>query len=232
MRNLEEFNGRFSKEICFIIGSGPSLVDFDPNILRDRLTISVNSGFLAAPNSKFFLSDDENVCRWSYFNNELMTADATVLLYEDKLEHEAMKFGSRAVLFRHRKGYHITPRYKHEVYENRLFEARTSVGTAVHVAFIAGCREIVLLGIDCCRVSGKRYFWQFWDRPPTRSDSVPVDYYRKIKSDTIETDSDLVDILRYWKKLYHSVRGKCKIYNASPISLVDVFPTIKLSDLV
>jgi hypothetical protein len=49
--------------------------------------------------------------------------------------------------------------------EKPIVGARTSMGSAVHFAYIMGCDPIVLLGCDCCYLQGKRYFWQFPNEP-------------------------------------------------------------------
>ncbi len=257
MRNLEEYNNVYKDKLCFIIGSGPSLHFQDLGMLDKHLTIAVNSGYLAFPNANFFVSDDWAVADWSYFSKDLVEAECTtVLLYEDNLQHAASMFGDRAVLFRHRRGYHLTEPYKHEEYEYRIFEAQTSVGTAIHIAYNMGCRKIILLGIDDRYHEGKRYFWQFRkDKPFQRGKfirnyrkivrlgaEVSEDEYGVVSNLRRATDSninlpdadlldvDLLGISKYWKELYKNLQGHCDVFNASHLSRSSLFPKIKLSE--
>lgn len=232
MRNLEEFNGKHQGEIAFVLGSGPSVNMLDLSPLTKHVTIAVNSGYLAFPEATYFLSDDWSVARWSYFFNDLRASKSTTaLLYEDMLKNEAWQFGNRAVLFRHRKGYHLTDKYEHKNPLNHICQARTSVGSAIHVAHIMGCRKIVLIGIDCCRQDSLRYFWGkrgAVEKRPFRKDDIPVDRYRRTFHKGRQTDTDLIDITRYWKNKAVYFNDKCKIFNASPISLLDEFQKINL----
>lgn len=230
MRNLEEFNGKHVGQPCFIIGSGPSINCLNLAPLEHYVTIACNGGFVAHPKATYFLSDDWDVSNWSYFMIDLRAAMNTiVLMYEDKLKYAAHIFGGRSVLFRHRRGYDVTDKYEHEVKENRIVQARSSIGTAIHVAHIMECSPIILLGVDCCR-TGKtqhRWFWQdkVGDDRPTRLDDRRLDKYSTVEN----SDTDLQDILSYWEMAGPRFRDKCSVYNASPISLVDAFERIDLN---
>lgn len=225
-KNLDEFNDKFKGETCFILGSGPSVNLVDLSLLANRLTIAVNSAIVALPSAKFFVSDDWAVANWNFFD-DLKKSQTVALLYEDKLSKHADEFDGRAVIFRHRKGYHLSKPYRHNIYEQRVFEARTSVGTAVHIAYIMGCKEIVLIGVDCCRLEGCRYFWQDNEKyNVARNDDVPVDGFRKVTVHGNEMDTDLFSILYYWEKVSNVARGKIEIFNSSPISVVDCFKRV------
>ena len=229
MRNLEEFNKEHSNQIAFIIGSGPSVNMLDLSPLNDYVTIAVNSGYLAFPESDYFVSDDHSVARWSYFFNDLRKSNhTTVFLYEDMLRNQSWIFGNRAVMFRHRQGFHLTDTYKHDMYENHICQARTSVGSAIHIAHIMGCSKIVLIGIDCCRQDDKRYFWSGDLETPYRNDGLSIDRYRKVVYENRKTDTDLISITRYWREKSHYFNTKCNIFNASPITILDEFPKINL----
>lgn len=235
MRNLEEFNGVHKGKTAFVVGSGPSTGMLDLEPLRDYVTIAVNSGYVAVPFSDYFITDDWSVANWSYFFKDLKESESTIaLLYEDMLKNQSAQFNDRAVLFRHRLGYHITDKYEHNNRKNHICQARTSSGSAIHVAHIMGCDKIVLIGVDCCRSESVRHFWgkrgAVSDRP-YRSDKFPVDPYRRITDSDVQTDTDLMDILAYWKKQAHHF-NKCGVLNASPISVLEMFPKINLQEFI
>lgn len=234
MRNLEEFNQSYKNKTAFVIGAGCSIHLQDLSPLSDFLTITVNSGFLAFPKADFFITDDWSTACWSYFFKDLKEADTTVLLYKNMLKDKASMFGDRAVLFKHRKGYHITDTYSHSNYDMHIMQSRSSVGSAIHVAHIMGCSKIVLIGIDGRRIDNFRYFWQM-DRNKYkvyRNDTVPVDKYRRTKHAGISTDNDLMDMQNYWQRFGSKLSGKCSILNASPISLITAFPKVELKDII
>jgi len=232
-RNLEEFNGKHEGQAAFILAPGPSLslISVIKPALHSFVTISVNSAY-AMSETDYFVSDDSEVAVWSYFAHDLRNSpNTTVFLYEDKLKNTVPWFGDRAVLFRHRLGYNITNTYEHENSINKIVQCRTSLASAIHIAHIMGCSPIIVLGLDCVRVNGLRWFWQFdsWKRKPQRLDGRKADKYNHIRS---SGDSDLSSILHYWKTQGKEINKTCEVYNASDISKVDVFPYVDLNTIV
>ena len=194
------------------------------------VTIAVNSGYCICPDADYFVSDDWSCAHWSYMFNDLKNSKKTIaLLYDKKLKNIAHWFGQRTVLFKHRKGWHLSDTYSHTEYNHHICQARNSLVTAIAIAHIMGCSPIILLGADCCRKDGKRYFWQFWEqkRQPYRNYGIPVDRYNKLPA--LQTDTDLLDILQYWNRFGKEVKKKCQILNASQISKIDIFPKIDLT---
>jgi len=235
MRTLEEFNGYYADKprTCFIVGAGTSIKDQDLSPLRDFVTIAVNSGYVAVPFADFFVSDDWATSKWSYFLHDLYYSKNTIaLLYADKLQRLGQIFGDREVIFRHRTWYNLTDTYKHKEYALRVCQCRTSIGSAIHIAYIMGCTEIVLLGVDCCRAEDKRYFWQFKENQPFRVDKASIDPFYIVKLGIYQSDSDLVDILSFWETMGSNFLEKCQIYNASPISMLSIFPKVDLEDFI
>jgi len=109
-RNLEEFNQIHKDKPAIIIGSGTSIFGLDLSPLKNCITLAVNSGYVAYPESNYFVSDDWSVANWSYFFRDLQQSPITLaLLYENKFRDSGSIFGERVVQFRHRLGYHVTP---------------------------------------------------------------------------------------------------------------------------
>ena len=236
IRNLEEFNQRYRGQIGLILASGPSLcqhLSFLKSIPYKWATLAVNSSIIACPDADFFISDDHDVCNWSYFHN-LKDSKTTMLLYEDKLGHTTHAFGDRAVLYRHRKGEYITDYYDHNCYDFRIGEGRSSVFSAIHIAHIMGCKCIMILGLDGCRSGKYRWFWQLpsWENKPKRTDGKRGDKYRCYIDGQNILDSDLMDISRYWEERGPDINKKCLVYNGSVNSVINVFPYIPLNEFV
>lgn len=237
MRNLEEFNQSYQKRPAFIIASGPSVFGLDlDTLLKDQITIAVNSGYVAMKTAKFFVSDDWSVVNWSYFFNDLYQSPTTLaLLYENKFRDAHQIFGERFVAFRHRTGYHITNNYSHSNKENHILQSRTSVGSAIHIAHIMGCDPICLIGVDCHRTNGLRYFWQFDPSKynyPFRRDRTRFDNFQRIMHKGKQSDTDLVDILKYWETFGKELNEKCRVFNLSPASALDIFTKVSLDDFL
>lgn len=238
MRNLEEYNNKHEGKPCFILGGGCSVGLEDLTPLKNHVTIGVNSGYIALPDASFFISDDWAVMHWSFVFRDLKESKNTIaLLYESKLNRICSWFGERSVLFRHKKGYELTNYYKHSDPKFHIWEARSSVGSAIHVAHIMGCNPIFLMGIDCCRYNGYRYFWQMptFKNKPYRNDGMKIDTFVRSKirkkDQLIESDKDLDSIRSYWISLKSPLCDKnIKIYNVSRISVLDVFPKMELQD--
>ncbi len=93
-----------------------------------------------------------------------------------------------------------------------------------------GCKKIVLLGVDCCRIQGRRWFWQFRDKPPVRNDGVPIDKYIPVKHKGRQSDTDLVSILKAWDVSAKEINKKCTVVNASKFSVVTSFPKASLEE--
>lgn len=235
MRNLEEFNQKYTNKPALIIGSGPSVLDQDLSIFSEFVTIAVNSGYLLY-DSDFFVSDDWSVGQWSYFFKDLRNSKkTTALLYEDKLRNSCKLFGNRSVMFKHRTGYHITDTYSHSNKKNHIVQARTSVGSAIHIAHIMGCPKIAIIGVDGHRTGGHRHFWQspkFNKEEPYRSDKIRKDHYLQCDYKGKKSDYDLKDILTYWNRYGREFLNKCQVYNASKESMVSVFPKKDLEELL
>jgi len=140
-------------------------------------------------------------------------------------------FGNRAVLFRHRTGYHFTKTYSHTKKKNHVGQARSSVSTAIQIAYVMGCSKAVLLGMDCRRYRGFRYFWQLpgWKRP-YRNDGVAIDTYKKKKDGPVESDRDLIQIKQAWQVIADNLPDDFALYNGSKLTILDHFPKVELQD--
>lgn len=236
IRNLEEFNQKHKGKSAIILASGPSLIDEIENFsyFPKFVTIAVNSGY-AAYETDYFVSDDWETKIWHHFAISLKRSNKTIaLLYEDKLGDQAHLFGERSVIYRHRLGYYMTSKYEHDNYDNYIMQCRSSLGSAIHIAFIMGIKSIMILGLDCCRKQKYRWFWQLpeWKNKAKRLDGKKEDKYRWRKQNHIDTDSDLIDILNYWNKHGAEINKKCTVYNGSKISQVKVFPYKSLKDFI
>jgi hypothetical protein len=161
---VKDLKDKHKDELCFIYGAGPSLRYVDETQLRDYVTITVNSGFLKDRLCDYFVSDDSSIEDWSYYDSIWMFR-CKKLLYRDKFEPICSE-KKNVVFYDHE--WWFSPSDKKYNYEGLKLKkeepivgARTSMGSAVHLAYIMGCDPIVLLGNDCKIKDDKRYFWQY-----------------------------------------------------------------------
>ena len=163
---VSDFKNKYKGEIAFLLGGGPSLHDVDIDLITDHVCIAVNSGIQKYPFCKYFISDDEDIKNWSYYNDFIKTSSCVKFLYDKKFKNICRDL-ENVVLFKHKSFF--SP--ENNVYnldglkltkEEPIIGSRTSMGSAAHLSFLMGCDPIVLLGNDC-RLSknGKRYYWQF-----------------------------------------------------------------------
>jgi len=235
MRNFEELCDKYSGT-CFIVGSGPSLNSQNLGFLANYTTIAVNAGYIAVPEADFFVSDDQDVVEWQYAYDALRQSDKTqVLLYEWKFQRFGnwqecrCWYGNRLVSFSHRKGYHLTHQYQHDHPKYGIWQARSSLGSAIHLAYLMNFKEIVLLGVDCVYVDGKRHFYEVGKhraKPERRRPFFQRRFPRKIGKHT--TDQDLLDILSYWNRIYERIGNHFTLRNASPISIIKNIPKVNI----
>ena len=72
---LSDFKDKHKGEIAFLLGGGPSLHDLDIDLIKDHVCIAVNSSIAKYPDSNFFISDDEDISRWTYYRDILKKAE-------------------------------------------------------------------------------------------------------------------------------------------------------------
>lgn len=239
---LRDLQDKHKGQAGFVVGSAPSLHFQDRSVLNDYVVFAVNAGILACPECDYFVSDDEGAIDWNYYKDMARNSRCIKLLYETKLSKHVDHFRKEdVVFFKHKTWY--DPNKK--IYpdgglimtkdaEAPIIGARTSLATAVHLAYIAGCDPIVMLGADCCYRDNKRYFWQFPGEPKAfrvkgghvfstpnrgRKDGKPVDHH-------------CVDFIGYWKQFADINAETANIVYASEGGILNVFPILTLKEVI
>lgn len=240
MPDLKSFENKHEGCLAFILGAGPSLHFQDVSPLKDYITFAVNSGILKYPKCDYFVSDDIAAREWNWYKVTAKSSNCYKLLFKKKLEGEADLFGDKVVWYDHvpehnpdfdcnnKDGYRMM-----KDANEPIIGARTSAGSAVHLALIMGCEPIVLLGCDSCYRNGKRYFWQF----PGESKAVRVNssqpvYCRadKGKRRNKAVDQHCCDFDEYWDRV--SDMNDINIIYASEGGLIRAFPSMTLEEVL
>ena len=238
---LKELENKHIGKIGFVVGAGPSLHDVDFSLLKDHVTIAVNSAILKSDQFDYFVSDDQAVRNWQYFD-DLKYMPCICLLFHDKLKCHSGHISNRRKAFFDHKCWYSPSEQKHypegliltKDAKKPIIGARTSSGTALHLAYIMGCDPIVLLGSDCCFKRGRRYFWQFKGEKKARKinggiPSFPMTKAR-VKGECVDKNS--LDFLDYWEALAEQTKKQnINIINSSD-GILDVFPRISLNKVL
>ena len=109
-----------------------------------------------------------------------------------------------------------------------IIGARTSTGTAIHLAYIMGFDPIVLIGNDCCHYQRKRYFWQFpGEKKAYRVDGMPIVFVAdRGKMGNKSIDKHSVDFMQY----FNALSKQCKKQNINIIDASGEFGLLKCFD--
>lgn len=240
---MKDLQDKHAGKMCFIVGAGPSLRSVNASLLSNYITITVNSGILKVPDCDYFLSDDIGVKHWNYWHDHAKNGKCIKLLYEDKLKAEAGHFDpQKVVFFKHKwwfqppKSYNLPDGLIMTKDANLpIIGARTSVGSAVHIAYIMGCDPIVLLGCDCCYGPRNiRYFWQFpGETPAHRINGERVFCHANSgKMNNKCVDHHCVEFTQYWARLAKINAGTANIIYASEGGILRCFPVMTLNEVL
>jgi len=158
----------FRGQPCFIIGAGPSMIDFDYSLLKDKLTIGVNKVF-----TKYYCTINYSMdARFhDYYNYDIVNHP------EDKKDMLLWQnyTGIKACIDLANKNFYFAPdvyvikclmkRYISLNIEEGIFKGDNSGFGAMMLAISLGSNPIYLLGIDCKTTKGnpRQYSRYLWD---------------------------------------------------------------------
>ncbi|MHA1592740.1 MAG: hypothetical protein ACTSUP_09745 [Candidatus Heimdallarchaeaceae archaeon] len=146
------------KEI-YIVGSGPSLQNFNFSSLINRDTIGVNRAVESIPNPTYFIVADSGIIRKAVRANFWNMDSSTIKVVVMGPEHKRYK-QVKGVLNRYDRI--IKPsRFDGEIsFDKNHFATGKNTGfCALQLAVLLGYKKIYLLGIDLTADRGKRHFY-------------------------------------------------------------------------
>lgn len=231
--------------MCFIAGASPSLRFVKTDLLSNYITISVNSSLLKFPNCNYFVTDDHGVSTWNYWQKTARESKCIKFLFADKLRNYVSHIDPNTVVFfdhrywstriENKEVYHKENLIVHDDPNIPIIGARSSVASAINIAFIMGCDPIVLLGVDNCYEGIKRYYWQFDGEPKayeTNNRIFSIPNRGLIKNKPV--DQHCVDYDLYWQQ-FAEMNPKLldgRIINCAVNGILDVFPKVELTDVL
>jgi hypothetical protein len=227
------------------LAASPSLRFIDWEMIRNFVTITVNSSILKYPDCSYFVTDDHGVSSWNYWQKTARESKCIKFLYEDKLTNYVNHLDQRQIVFyKHRfwstkinnlEVYHKDNLIMHDDPAIPIIGARSSIASAINIAYIMGCSPIILIGVDNCYENNKRYFWQFEGQPKA------IEMHNRIFSCANKgvlrgkpVDHHCVDYDLYWQHFAemnpHMLSGK--IINSSVNGILNIFPKVDLKEMI
>ncbi len=235
-RRLMEMKDCHKGERCFLIGNGPSLSPEDLHLLKDEYTFGTNMVY------KIF---DQTDWRPSFH----CVSDS---IYATKLRDELYN-NVKSPLFTIEKTYHkMTKRTLDTTYVHTIASERykvrgnifaycmvkaTVLSLAAEFAFHMGFSEIYLLGVDCTNphAAGGHFTDNYTTKEIAQTDISRIKTRMNKENVTTEQIGEhIIDrslfVYRLLKK--YADRHGIKIYNATRGGNLEVFPRVRLEDVL
>ena len=150
---------RAVKDICFVVGGGPSLSGFDFNQLNGYDTIAVNKAVEYIPHPKYFITTDYTYFAKATVGLERVSQKVTYSYFVANMGHPYMKYQNGFITdTRNNLTYSNLYKY-HGVIESKQTEGfgstlnefcngANSGHCGIQLALLAGYKKIYLLGFD------------------------------------------------------------------------------------
>lgn len=151
IHSAQIFKDIHKDKLIIIAGSGPSLLDYTHEDVKDHILICVNNSIVHFPQCDYFFAVDTIVTKseaWKHLHK------GNDLIFGDQFYIENIKIhkpGNYTILKRTEFGW-MNPQAKN------LMMGKDAVQSAVHLALIMGARAVVLIGVDLMLIQGKKYF--------------------------------------------------------------------------
>ncbi len=206
MVDLRNYIDKHKGKIGFVLGTGPSLRNLDPILLKSHITIAVNGSIIKVPKAQYYFTCDQSLVLWeSWYTLKNLNCDLILAsncgfaAFDSRIGKNAFEgISKERVQYIHRKKNNIIDKKK------ELIQGSSSVHPAVHFAYVLGCSPIVLIGCDCKYVEGKKWFYEFSGQPIDRLlKSEYKKYQRPLApySPGSKTDGELNHHIRVWNEI-------------------------------
>lgn len=239
---ISDFKDKHLDKLAFVVGAGPSLRHVETDSLKEYVVFTTNSGILKFPNCNYFVTDDNGVCNWNYWKIANNNSCIKFLYRKKFLKYTELLSDTNTVFYDHLEWASNSPNglvyHKENLTmtndpDKPIIGARTSVASAIHIAYIMGCNPIVLLGVDGCYEGKNRYYWQFTGEPKA------VEYNNNVFSAPNKgflrgspIDHHCSDYDLYWKHFSEKNRSVHDIIINSSGGIVEEFPKITIDQVL
>ncbi len=206
MANLKDYINRHKGKIGFILGSGPSLRNLNPDLLNPHITIAVNSSIVKVPKAQYYFTCDQSMTLWeSWYSLKNLECDL-ILASNNGLAAYDSRIGIHIFDDINKKRIQYIGRKKDNIMDKdgKLIKGSSSVHPAVHFAYVLGCSPIVLIGCDCKYIDGKKWFYEFSGQPIDKLLKPEYKKYQRPLAPYVpgsKIDGELKHHLRVWKEI-------------------------------
>lgn len=226
---------------CFILATGPSIQTQDLSCLQNEFCISVSNFFVhplfkqIKPKFHIFAGSHppitteqmggwwQDAARFLEGNNETKI----FLFAGDKaIREEFQAFTNQQVCY-----YASGGRFPVD-FTKQIPEVQTVVHIAIYLSLYLGIQEIYLLGCDHSWIQHHKKSVHFYQEAQHAFTRNGYDEWSSVKDigDEFKTYANLWDIYREIRT--EAVKKNVRIYNATPGSLLDIFPKKELTQII
>ncbi|MDO8590884.1 MAG: hypothetical protein Q7R65_02800 [bacterium] len=241
LKKNKELENQFASRKIFILATGPSIKTQNLKILSGQLSISV---------SNFFVHPDFQIIKPEYHIfapfHPPITEDQSVKLFADAERHfpEGQKvfvsttdryIVEKYGLLKTSNIYYYAPGHKELDPNDKLDFTKqipgiqTSPHIAMYLALFLGAKEIILLGCDHDWILHLKETRHFYDE---KESVLTQNNYNEWEGHDLEVElRSYLSLWQKYKKIKSYAAGRSvSIYNATPSSLLDVFPRKNLTE--
>lgn len=215
---LQTYHNKYKGRRCFIVGTGPSLKKEDLLLLKDEVLIGLNSLCLwkdILPYIDYFFVTDFVAYRKLY--NDLPKGCFVSNQCEKKCGDLSARNFRMLPVSRFNYFVPYTKKFSLDI-SKCIYDFNSVAFLAVQFAVYAGFSEIYLLGIDCNYNSTKIY---------------AIDHgIRHRKEYMQDVGGKMIDNFKFVDDYLKTYKVDVKIFNASEGGMLEVFPRIKLKELL
>jgi len=185
----------------FIVGSGPNGLEYYDKIPFDCDTIALNTTVTYPRIWNWWMAHDTQMVRYGWWKDFEVPKETNILFGRMLYDKPAARRYNVKYTFQHKKPQDNIPKKKYRegvgtnFQEGMLYGYTTIANAAMQFAYFAGCRDIVLCGVD---MKGGNHFDGFVNINPKFSGIWKVvfnvqqtcDYLVNVKSTKVSTLSD------------------------------------------
>ena len=229
---MKQLKGKYTGKRCFIVATGPSLSMDDLALIEGEITFGMNSlcGIFDKTNFRptYYAIQDKAVYKKMKPYMEKYNVDNLLVgianTHNIGFSDEDLDTHSSWIGFPLNAAYHLGDMIYHDKYYvkyssnayKQVYDGYSITYSLIQLAHYMGFSEIYLLGVDCNYKKGQvNHIFEYGDKYSEHHDSQ---YQRMIKG--YELLAEMKNKLPY------------KIYNATRGGMLELFPRVKLEDVV
>jgi len=143
-KKIDTIQPIFKNQTVYLLGGGPSLLDFDWNKLKGKNVIAINKAFLSYPDADILYWTDTRFWKWfkadiDKFKGIKVTNKAKIIQNDILILRDSGRIGL-------------------DTNPSSLKHGNNSGYAAINLAFHTGANRIMLLGYDMSMLNGKSHF--------------------------------------------------------------------------